>query len=63
MPSQKLRPVQKSAPGLIALKRRIVLPWLPIYSCFVDFMMSLTDDKKGDIIDTFNTTSRYFGDI
>ena len=25
--------------------------------------MSLSDDKKGDIIDAFHTTSRYFGDI
>ena len=24
-----------------------------------DFMMSLTDDKQADIIDAFNTTSRY----
>ena len=28
-----------------------------------DFMMSLSDDKQADIIDAFNTTSRYFGDI
>ena len=26
-------------------------------------MMSLTDDKLADIMDAFNTTSRYFGDI
>ena len=34
-------------------------------SCFVvrSFMMSLSDDKQADIIDLFNTTSRYFGDI
>ena len=25
-----------------------------------DFMMSLSDDKQADIIDAFNTTSRYF---
>ena len=24
-----------------------------------DFMMSLSDDKQGDIIDAFSTTSRY----
>ena len=24
-----------------------------------DFMMSLSDDKQADIIDAFNTTSRY----
>ena len=28
-----------------------------------DFMMSLPDDKQADIIDSFNTTSRYFEDI
>ena len=26
-------------------------------------MMSLSDDKQADIIDAFNTTSRYFDDI
>ena len=26
-------------------------------------MMSLSDDKQADVIDTFNTTSRYLGDI
>ena len=25
--------------------------------------MSLSDDKQADIIDVFNTTSRYLGDI
>ena len=28
-----------------------------------DFMMSLSDDKQADIIDAFNTTSRYLDDI
>ena len=28
-----------------------------------DFMMSLSDDKQADIIDGFNTTSRYLDDI
>ena len=28
-----------------------------------DFMMSLSDDKQADVIDSFNTTSRYFDDI
>ena len=28
-----------------------------------DFMMSLSDDKQADIIDAFNTTSRYLNDI
>ena len=32
--------------------------------CFErDFMMSLSDDKQADIIDAFNTTSRYFDAI
>ena len=26
-------------------------------------MMSLSDDKQADVIDTFNTTSRYLDDI
>ena len=28
-----------------------------------DFMMSLSDDKQDDVIDSFNTTSRYLDDI
>ena len=28
-----------------------------------DFMMSLSEDKQADIIDAFNTTSRYLDDI
>ena len=28
-----------------------------------DFMMSLSDDKQADVIDAFNTTSRYMDDI
>ena len=28
-----------------------------------DFIMSFSDDKQADIIDDFNTTSRYFDDI
>ena len=39
----------------------IVLPWLPMYSCFV--MRVLSDDKQADIIDAFNTTSRYLDGI
>ena len=32
--------------------------------CFErDFMMSLSDDKQADVIDAFNTTSKYFDDI
>ena len=28
-----------------------------------DFKMSLSDDKQADVIDSFNTTSRYLDDI
>ena len=28
-----------------------------------DFMMSLSDDKQADVIDAFNTTSRYLDDM
>ena len=28
-----------------------------------EFMMSLSDDKQADVIDAFNTTSRYLNDI
>ena len=28
-----------------------------------DFMVSLSDDKQDDVIDAFNTTSRYLDDI
>ena len=28
-----------------------------------DFMMSLSDDRQADVIDAFNTTSRYLDDI
>ena len=28
-----------------------------------DFMMSLSDDKQADVIDAFDTTSRYLNDI
>ena len=28
-----------------------------------DFMRSLSDDKQADVIDAFNTTSRYLDDI
>ena len=32
--------------------------------CFErDFMMSLSDDKQADVIDAFNTSSRYLEDI
>ena len=29
----------------------------------IGFMMPLSDDKQADIIDTFNTTSRYLDDV
>ena len=40
-------------------------PWLSIIPvCYErDFKMSLSDDKQADIIDAFNTTSRYLDDI
>ena len=32
--------------------------------CYVrDFILSLSDDKQADVIDAFNTTSRYLDDI
>ena len=43
--------------------------WAPLVAdlflfCYErDFMMSLSGDKKADIIDAFNTTSRYLNDI
>ena len=44
-----------------------MLPWLQIdlfLFCYErDFMMSLSDDKQADIIDSFNTISRYLDDI
>ena len=41
-------------------------PWLKIYSCFVmraTLWLSLSDDKQADIIDAFNTKSRYLDDV
>ena len=43
--------------------------WAPLVAdlflfCYErDFMMSFSDDKQADIIDAFNTTSRYLDDI
>ena len=34
-----------------------------LFCCEKDFMMSLSDDKQADIIDAFNTSSRYLDDI
>ena len=48
------------------LKALIVMTWMPIYFLFCyerDFMMSLTDDKQADVIDAFNTTSKYLDNI
>ena len=34
-----------------------------LFSYERDFMMSLSDDRQADVIDAFNTTSRYLDDI
>ena len=34
-----------------------------LFCCERDFIMSLSDDKQADVIDAFNTTSRYLDDI
>ena len=34
-----------------------------LFCCERDLMMSLSDDKQADVIDVFNTTSRYLDDI
>ena len=34
-----------------------------LFSYERDFMMSLSDDKQADVINAFNTTSRYLADI
>ena len=34
-----------------------------LFCCERDFMMSLSDDKQADVIDAFNSTSRYLDDI
>ena len=34
-----------------------------LFCCEKDFMMSLSDDTQADIIDAFNTSSRYLDDI
>ena len=34
-----------------------------LFCCERDFMMPLSDDKQADVIDAFNTTSRYLDDI
>ena len=34
-----------------------------LFSYERDFMMSLSDDKEADVIDAFNSTSRYLDDI
>ena len=36
---------------------------LSLFSYERDIMMSLSDDKQADVIDAFNTTSRYLEDI
>ena len=34
-----------------------------LFLCERGFMMSLSDDKQADVIEAFNTTSRYLDDI
>ena len=42
----------------------LVADLLVFLFCYeMDFMVSLSDDKQVDIIDAFNTTSRYLYDI
>ena len=36
---------------------------LLLFCCERDFLISLSDNKQADIIDTFNTTSRYLDTI
>ena len=41
-----------------------MLPWLQICSCYGrDFILSLSDDRKADVIDAFTTASGYLDDI
>ena len=40
-----------------------LVPDLFLFCYERDFMMSLSDDKQADVIDAFNTTSRYLDDI
>ena len=40
----------------------LVVDWF-LFCYERDFMMSLSDDKQTDVIDAFNTTSRYLDDI
>ena len=49
--------------GLLALVRGVLLFPVPGYPLWRDFVMSLSDDKQADVIDAFNTTSRYLDDI
>ena len=36
---------------------------VPLFCYERDLMMSLSDEKQADIVDAFNTTSRYLDDI
>ena len=40
-----------------------LLPDLFLFCYEMDFIMSLSDDKQTDIINTFDTTPRYLDDI
>ena len=48
-------PMGTNCAPLVAELLQICFEW--------DFMMSLSDDKQADVIDPFNTTSRYLDDI
>ena len=49
--------------GLFALVCGVLLFPVPEYPLWRDFVMSLSDDKQADVIDAFDTTSRYLDDI
>ena len=42
---------------------RFVIVVIPDHTHLLFFIMSLYDDKQADVIDAFNTTSRYLDDI
>ena len=41
-------------------KYALLVTDLLLFCCERGFMMSISDDKQADIIEAFNTTSRYF---
>ena len=40
-----------------------LVPDLFLFCCERDFMLSLSDNKQADIIEAFNSSSRYFDDL